>query len=213
MSGSEYWLPLWEGKTGSVGNLSGRSNYSAEHREALIQDARAALCLTPEDTLLDIGCAGGFMGDVLSREVSRYSGIDYSEPSILAFALHRPELDLQVASAAALQFSDGDFTKSLMGSVLLCLSKSECAEALREMRRVTTVRGFVSGNLEGDGALQREHAKACPEGCQCYAHATWFRREELCSLALDCGWRIATTVNMDDSLPHRSVMFDMILEA
>ena len=210
MTGSREWLPIWREKGAhgeTVAQLSGRSNYGAAEAETLANDAAWWLKLEPADSLLDIGCAAGLVGECLIPRVRRYVGLDYSEGAVARFRERLPGVDARVADALELPFEDGEFDVSLMGSVLLCLSLDECAQALREMRRVTKRRGYVSGNLEG---LQPSGAE-CPANCRCYAHCTWFTRESLTQLAVSCGWAAAIATDMSDGLQHRGIMFDMLV--
>jgi ubiquinone/menaquinone biosynthesis C-methylase UbiE len=201
MSGAAFWAPIWAEKgraRESVAAMSGRSTYTTDMRCKLASDAAVALDLNPDDFLVDIGCAAGFTGEILRIEPAVYIGVDYSGDALRAFMARCPGVNTCHASALDLPFRDGEFSKSLMGSVLLCLTKDECRQALTEMRRVTTDRGFVSGNLEaGKASVVHEHC-------------TWFTRDELVDLALSCGWSRAEAVDISPELtPHASFMFDL----
>lgn len=180
--------------------LSGRSIYTEEHRAMLVADAVSGLDLRESDELLDVGCAAGFTGEPLARRVRRYVGIDYSAGAIARFRARCPWLSGGIRWGSALdlsQFGAGEFSKGHMGSVLLCLSVDECAQALRELRRVVRERAFVAGNLEADGQ----------------SHTTWFARKSLADLALACGWSLAIARDLHPALPHAATMFDLVVWA
>lgn len=212
MTDSRHWLPIWESKANEdIARASGRSNYGQTEVRTLVEDALMALCPGRSDSLLDIGCAAGLMGEQLRGYYKRYVGLDYSAGAVQRFA-KRCNVETVCASATALPFRDGEFTQSLMSSVLLCLSWEESGQALREMRRVTTKVGFVSGNLERKGPNDIDPSR-CPEGCRCNAHCTWFWTEELVQLAVESGWSKAEVRRIDPSLSHSAIMFDMRVEA
>lgn len=212
---AEYWHPIWEAKSSdTVQAMSGRSNYDRHRTECLVRDAVRALRLSPDDTLLDIGCAAGLMGDHLRAIVAQYVGVDYSSAAIAAFHARVPGAVLYVASAVSLPFSDKSFTKTLMSSVTLCLSKAEGLVALREMRRVTADGGvgFCSGNLRYDPQWDPEKL-VCREGCSCYRHATAYTESELMRLAISAGWGLAASVPTHPDIPQGAYMFDLVLQA
>ena len=206
--GSAHWRPIWRTKsTASVRAASGRSTYSPEQVTALMMDAWKALELDPEDSLLDIGCAAGLLGQHLSEGVKRYVGIDYSLGAVGGFA-DRCNVATACASATALPFRNGAFTKTLTSSVLLCLSKDEGLTALREMRRVTKDGGigFVSGNLDAGGYY------LCPYP-EAFEHATWYTPGELLRMAFEAGW---TDVHMQAPnvlIPQAPFHVDMVVRA
>lgn len=208
MTGASYWRPIWLAKAAeSIESASGRSNYDEATTAALVEDARRALGIEPWDALLDIGCAKGLMGERLAQMVDRYVGVDYSAAAVDDFR-RRCGVDARAASAVALPFSDREFSKTLMSSVLLCLDRKECIASIQEMRRVTkrAGRGFISGNLDSSriGACALKSS---------YEAASWFWPDELMRLAIECGWTDARIVYPDARLPQAPYMFDMIVYA
>lgn len=216
----ELWRPIWESKGNEpIAKASGRSNYTQEQVLTLVEDAARALKLQPWDSLLDIGCAAGLMGEHLYQMVKRYVGVDYSPQAIRRFRADQAfpgenSIEVVCASATDLPFKSGEFTKTLMSSVLLCLSSEECKQAIREMRRVTAVggRGFVSGNLQMKPGVVVDPSQ-CSEGCRCDHHCTWFWPEDLKALAVECGWGSAYSIAIDPSLPQSGHQFDLVVLA
>lgn len=208
-AGSEYWRPIWNLKTGSHRELAGRSTYTAWQRAALVNDAIMGLELTHGDTLLDVGCASGFTGLPLARFVREYTGLDYSQPALDRFAEDKPgNAALVLGSALDLPFPDKNFDKAYMGSVLLCLDKTECERALRELKRVTRTRAFVADTMFGaPGPCVRQGP-----ACSCFAHQTAFEIGEFIELLARAGWVQTHIVPMHYSLPHYDMAMDCILQ-
>lgn len=163
--------------------------------------------------MLDVGCAAGFTGDLLIPQVSRYVGVDYNETALHRFKDRCPEVALYHESATQLLFTAGAFSKALMGSVLLCLDLDECRRALRRLRIVTRERALISGNLELKPGMVIDGSR-CAEGCTCHAHATYFTREGLVTMALEAGWGWAEAHDIHPDLtPHAGIMFDLVVGA
>jgi SAM-dependent methyltransferase len=214
MRSSAEWLSIWESKRGAtVASLSGRSSYSDAQRQLLADEAARHLNLKPTDTLLDVGCAAGFTGELLIPRVSRYVGVDYSAAALDSYRARVQGVLLYQESATKMRFVNRAFSKALVGSVLLCLDMDECARALRELRRVTRDRALISGNLERKSGAVTDWGP-CADGCYCHKHATWFTREELVSLALRAGWGWAEAHDIHPDLtPHSRIMFDLVVGA
>lgn len=211
---SEFWHAVWEHKgLQSTEIASGRSGYGPSQIGVLVEDAAGGLDLRPHDTLLDIGCAAGLMGETLHGMVKRYVGVDFAQSSVDRFKRRCPGFDVRVASATDLsQFSDGEFTKTLLSSVLLVMAYDEAPIALREMRRVTADggRGFVSGNLRLKPGVKRPDGTGCREHCTCYNHASWYTDQEMIDMAKAAGWRDAYVAKIHPNLSQSEYQFDLV---
>lgn len=184
-----FWHDLWTSRvTESPQLAAGRGAYDDDDLVVLIADTIRGLDLRPTDSLLDIGCAKGFVGDKLRQLVRRYVGLDY----IVAF---KPTV---AGDAVSLPFQDGAFDKVLMAGVLVCIPPAHNAAALKELRRVTrpSGRAFVASN-----PFRRVHQMA-----QVY------KESELADLARACGWDRATCVGINPKLEQSIYYFDMVLE-
>lgn len=197
---SELWKPVWKEKAKrgeDVRQLSGRSTYSDVDKYAMIADAVVNLELRPEDDLLDIGCAAGFTGSWFASSIRRYVGVDYNVGALARFGHDK----LAAADARRLPFRDGAFSKSYMASVLLCMSREECFQALSEMRRVTRVRGVVADTLIG--SARGTHDKN---------RVTYFDTvEDFSAVLRRAGWSRGHFVPMNRILPHAPLALDAVL--
>ena len=108
----------------------------------------AALELTLDDVLLEIGCGGGaFMREAL-RSGCRVVAIDHSEEMVRLTeetngeAIAAGRLEVRRASAERLPFEDGAFTAVAMTHVFFFLEHPETA--LRECRRVLAENGRLA---------------------------------------------------------------------
>lgn len=101
--------------------------------------------LTEESSVLDVGCAKGFMLYDLARLVPgiRIAGIDVSA---YAIANAKPEVSplLQVADARNLPFEDNSFDVVISINTIHNLNLTDCAIALREIERVSKHGAFVT---------------------------------------------------------------------
>jgi ubiquinone/menaquinone biosynthesis C-methylase UbiE len=185
-----YWRQLWVNRIDeSPEYAAGRQTYSDADTAAAVADAVAALNLNRDDSLLDVGCCKGLIGNFLRQHVARYVGVDY-------IAGFRPAV---VGDAVALPFRDGSFDKVMLAGVLCCMPPSENAAVLREMRRVVRPggRGFVS----------------CNPFTFVHHLATIYRRGELMDLARQCGWRRAWIAEINPLLDQAQYYFDMVVAA
>ena len=101
--------------------------------------------LTAENSVLDIGCAKGFMLYDFTRVISGMSvkGIDVSEYAI-ENCLDEVKADLQVADARSLPFEDDSFDLVISINTVHNLEKNECAKALQEIERVSRGKSFIT---------------------------------------------------------------------
>jgi SAM-dependent methyltransferase len=78
----------------------------------MMESIRAQLDLRREHSLLEVGCAAGFLAKGLCRMCQRYVGIDLAPRAIeRARSLRLANASFQVADAAALPFENGSFDR------------------------------------------------------------------------------------------------------
>jgi ubiquinone/menaquinone biosynthesis C-methylase UbiE len=101
--------------------------------------------LTSDSSLLDVGCAKGFMLYDLSEAVPgiTVAGIDVSEYAIENGKAEVREF-LSVADAKSLPFQDDSFDVVVSINTVHNLERDECALALQEIERVARQGAFVT---------------------------------------------------------------------
>ena len=113
--------------------------------------------LTVESSLLDVGCAKGFMLYDLQLALPgmTLAGVDVSE---YAIAEGLPEVTpvMQVADAKALPFDDNSFDVVISINTVHNLEQDECAQALQEIERIAKRGSFITVDAYRDEA---EHAR------------------------------------------------------
>ncbi len=101
--------------------------------------------LTSHSSVLDVGCAKGFMLYDLRLLIPdiRYRGIDISEYAI-ENAIDDMKPFLSVGDARSLEFPDKSFDVVISINTIHNLDSDECAQALREIERVSRGKSFVT---------------------------------------------------------------------
>ncbi|MEM5788905.1 MAG: class I SAM-dependent methyltransferase, partial [Syntrophobacteraceae bacterium] len=101
--------------------------------------------LTQYSTVLDVGCAKGFMLHDMAAMVPGISvrGIDVSEYAI-ANAIDDMAPFVQVANATKIPFPDNSFDVVISINTIHNLEQEECAQALKEIERVSCGKSFVT---------------------------------------------------------------------
>lgn len=101
--------------------------------------------LSAESSVLDVGCAKGFLLHDLEQSIPGISvaGIDISEYAI-QHSIDSVKSKVQVADAKCLPFSDSQFDVVIAINTIHNLEKEECGEALREIERVSRKGSFIT---------------------------------------------------------------------
>jgi len=98
------------------------------------------------ERVLDVGCGTGSLTFALAgnRNIGSIHGLDFSSIYVEHAKRHNrdPRVEFRVGDACALPFPDASFDHALSMLVLQFIPK--CAEAVREMRRVTRPGGTVA---------------------------------------------------------------------
>ena len=126
-------------------NGYGGFNYSPKFWEPVIPTFKNYWNLNSTSSLLDVGCAKGFMLFDFARLIPGISikGIDISE---YAIRHSKPEVrdHLQIADAQSLPFKDNSFDIVISINTVHNLDKVGCANALREIERVSRGKSFIT---------------------------------------------------------------------
>ena len=141
--------------------------YSSQLAEALIEFTR----VEPPMRALDVGCGPGALTAALAARLGSecVSGADPSEPFVDAARARLPDVEIVLAGAEDLPFTDGSFDVALSQLVLNFLPDAEAG--VHEMKRVTRPGGVVascvwdySGGMTFLRAFWDSAREVAPEG-------------------------------------------------
>lgn len=101
--------------------------------------------LTAGSSLLDVGCAKGFMMHDFAELIPGVTvkGVDISQYAIES-AIEDMRPHVQVADALALPFPDSSFDVGISINTIHNLDRDGCAQALREIERVSRKGAFIT---------------------------------------------------------------------
>lgn len=123
----------------------GGFHYHPRFWTPVVPDIIAHFGLTGDSSLLDVGCAKGFMLFDLLQALPgmTVAGIDVSE---YALENAKPEVEsmLRVADAALLPFDDDSFDVVISINTVHNLDLEGCGQALREIQRVARRGSFIT---------------------------------------------------------------------
>jgi SAM-dependent methyltransferase len=123
----------------------GGFNYMPRFWQPVIPTFKNYWNLTANSSLLDVGCAKGFMLHDLAESIPGITlkGIDISEYAIKN-AMVDMKLNLQVANATQLPFPDKTFDVVISINTVHNLDRNDCAKALQEIERVSRGHSFIT---------------------------------------------------------------------
>lgn len=123
----------------------GGFSYLARFWQPVIPTFREHWDLDPSSSVLDVGCAKGFMLHDMAELIPGITvrGVDVSEYAI-ANSIEDMRPFLQVANAIELPFPDKSFDVVISINTIHNLERAECAKALREIQRVSRGKSFVT---------------------------------------------------------------------
>ena len=123
----------------------GGFNYSPKFWEPVIPTFKNYWNLNSTSSLLDVGCAKGFMLFDFARLILGISikGIDISEYAI-RHSKSEVRDHLQIADAQNLPFDDNSFDAVISVNTVHNLDTEGCANALREIERVSRGKSFIT---------------------------------------------------------------------
>jgi len=131
----------------------GGFNYLPRFWQPVIPTFKEHFSLTPESSVLDVGCAKGFM---LHDMAELISGITVKGVDVSAYAIEHAIDDMKphvgVADARALPFPDKSFDVVISINTIHNLDRPDCARALREIERVSRAGSFITVDAYRDDA-------------------------------------------------------------
>lgn len=123
----------------------GGFSYMPRFWQPVVPDLKQHFALTSDSSLLDVGCAKGFMLYDLQQHIPgiQLHGIDVSE---YAIEHAKPEVKnlLTIGNAKALPFEDNSFDAVVSINTIHNLDEAECAQALKEIERVSKGKSFIT---------------------------------------------------------------------
>ncbi|MCX7121812.1 MAG: class I SAM-dependent methyltransferase [Gammaproteobacteria bacterium] len=131
----------------------GGFNYNPKYWQPVIPDFQKRYHLTGKSSVLDVGCAKGFMLYDMAQLIPDITikGIDVSEYAI-ENAIQDIKPHCQVACATHLPFADNTFDCIISITTLHNLERPELIKALQEIERVKRHHSFITVDAYHDDA-------------------------------------------------------------
>lgn len=123
----------------------GGFNYFTRFWQPVVPTLQAHWGLSKDSSILDVGCAKGFMLHDLSQLIPGITvkGIDISEYAI-ENAMEDMKPHVQVANATSLPFQDKSFDVAISINSIHNLERDQCGKALQEIERVSRKGSFIT---------------------------------------------------------------------
>ena len=138
----------------------GGFGYSEKFWQPVIPDIQAHFNLQPESSLLDVGCAKGFMLVDLKKQIP---GLTLHGVDISTYALEHGHPDvidnLSLASCDDLPFADNSFDVVISITTVHNMDYDGCVRSLREIERVAKRGAFITVDAYRD-SLEKERMEA-----------------------------------------------------
>ena len=130
---------------GDRNNGYGGFTYNPKFWQPVIPDFVRYWGLSSKSSVLDVGCAKGFMLYDMSQLIPgiKLQGIDVSDYAINNSMSEIRKL-VQIADAKKIPFPDNSFDVVISINTVHNLGRVECAEALREITRVSKKYSFIT---------------------------------------------------------------------
>jgi len=126
-------------------NGYGGFNYNSKYWEPVIPTFQKHFNLSSKDSILDVGCAKGFMLYDFSKLIPgiELKGIDISQYAI-ENCIEDMRDNLDVADARDLPFKDNSFDLVISITSVHNFNEEECIQAIREIERVSKGKSFLT---------------------------------------------------------------------
>lgn len=134
----------------------GGFNYMPRFWQPVIPTFQQHFGLTAQSSVLDVGCAKGFMLHDMAELIPGITvkGIDVSDYAI-EHAIDDMKPHVGVASAVKLPFADKSFDVVISVNTVHNLKRDDCATALREIERVARKGAFITVDAYRDDEEKR----------------------------------------------------------
>jgi len=136
---------------GSRDHGYGGFSYFPRFWQPVIPTFKEYFKLTGNSSILDVGCAKGFMLYDFVQIIPgiKVKGVDISQYAI-DNAIDEMKDHVQVGDARALPFADASFDVVISINTVHNLEEKECAEALQEIERVSRQHSFITVDAYGN---------------------------------------------------------------
>ena len=126
-------------------NGYGGFSYNSRFWQPVVPDFVDHFNLNAGSSILDVGCAKGFMMYDFSKLIPGVTvrGVDISEYAVKN-AKNEMKPFIQVENAKSLSFNDNSFDLVISINTIHNLNKKECAQALIEIERVSKGKSFIT---------------------------------------------------------------------
>jgi 2-polyprenyl-3-methyl-5-hydroxy-6-metoxy-1,4-benzoquinol methylase len=123
----------------------GGFSYHPRFWQPVVPDFQRHFALKAGDSMLDVGCAKGFMMKDMAESIPGLvvKGIDISDYAI-ENALPDMRAHVQVANAVSLPFADASFDVVISINSIHNLAREECGKSLQEIERVARRGAFIT---------------------------------------------------------------------
>lgn len=123
----------------------GGFSYQSRFWQPVVPTLQQHFGLSPASSLLDVGCAKGFMLHDLATLIPgiHVKGVDVSQYAI-DNAMDDVKAHVQVANATQLPFPDRSFDVVISINTVHNLERDECGKALREIMRVSRGKAYIT---------------------------------------------------------------------
>jgi SAM-dependent methyltransferase len=123
----------------------GGFNYLPRFWQPVIPTLRQHFGLSAASSVLDVGCAKGFMMHDMAELIPGITvkGIDVSEYAV-ANAIDDMRPHVQVVDARKLPFADNSFDVVISINTIHNLAREDCGQALREIQRVSKRGAYIT---------------------------------------------------------------------
>lgn len=194
---------------------------SAVAVDAMAADIVAGLCLTTDDTLLDLCCGNGLLTARCALHCRHVTGVDFSVP-LIRIARERflaENIEYVVADVRALPsaIQERPYSKIMMYGALQHLSAADVELLLQQLREshAHTAPLFVGAIPDRDRLWafynteerRREYARRVQEGTEALGH--WWTVAELSEVARRAGYRVELLPETS-TLPTAHYRFDAL---
>lgn len=124
----------------------------------LMESVRQQLDLKPHHSLLEVGCAAGFLATGLAERVHRYTGLDIAARAVeVARSLGIANAEFHVGDGTQLPWPDESFDRTICYDVFTNFPDFDSvARVLRDMVRVTRRGGKIMAGSLADDACKEE---------------------------------------------------------